>query len=106
MDEGRLGDAGVGVLALATLALSAGITQFGTMAWLIGLGFGAAGAGLLYQSLKSELSPSEDRGFFITLVLAPEGASMDYTDGYMRQIEALEKLLRAIQSAKPDAGLR
>jgi multidrug efflux pump len=49
--------------------------------------FGAAA--LLYQSLKSELSPLEDRGFFITLVLAPEGASMDYTDGYMREVEKM-----------------
>src|SRR6185295_605169 len=48
-----------------------------------------ASAALLYRSLKSELSPLEDRGFFITLVVAPEGASMDYTDGYMRQIEGL-----------------
>ena len=48
-----------------------------------------AGAFLLLNSLKSELSPLEDRGFFITLVLAPEGASMDYTDGYMRQVEAM-----------------
>ena len=53
---------------------------------------------LLYQSLKSELSPSEDRGFFITLVLAPEGASMDYTDGYMRQIEALYAKVPEIKS--------
>jgi len=48
-----------------------------------------AGAALLYQSLKSELSPLEDRGFFITLVLAPEGASVDYTDGYMREVEKM-----------------
>ena len=46
-------------------------------------------ATLLYRSLKSELSPMEDRGFFITLVLAPEGATMDYTDGYMRQVEKM-----------------
>ena len=49
----------------------------------------AAGAVAVYKTLKSELSPIEDRGFFITIVLAPEGASMDYTDGYMRQIEGI-----------------
>ena len=49
----------------------------------------AAGAVATHQSLKSELSPIEDRGFFITLVLAPEGASMDYTDAYAREVEAL-----------------
>ena len=46
-----------------------------------------ASAVLLYQSLKSELSPLEDRGFFLSLIIAPEGASLDYTDGYMRQVE-------------------
>ena len=49
----------------------------------------AAGAVATHQSLKSELSPIEDRGFFITLVLAPEGASLDYTDAYAREVEAL-----------------
>ncbi len=47
---------------------------------------GRRSAALLYRSLKSELSPLEDRGFFLALVVAPEGASLDYTDGYMREI--------------------
>jgi multidrug efflux pump len=55
-------------------------------------------AALLYRSLKSELSPLEDRGFFISLVVAPEGASMDYTDGYMRQMEALFAKVPEIRS--------
>jgi multidrug efflux pump len=57
-----------------------------------------ATAALLYRTLKSELSPLEDRGFFITLVVAPEGASMDYTDGYMRQIEGLFSKVPEIRS--------
>ena len=57
-----------------------------------------ASAALLYRSLKSELSPLEDRGFFITLVIAPEGASMDYTDGYMREIEGLFAKVPEIKS--------
>jgi multidrug efflux pump len=52
----------------------------------------------LYKSLKSELSPLEDRGFFITLVLAPEGASMDYTDGYMREVEKMFAQVPEIRS--------
>jgi multidrug efflux pump len=56
------------------------------------------GAALLYQSLKSELSPLEDRGFFITLVLAPEGASIDYTDRYMREVEKLFSQVPEIRS--------
>ena len=49
----------------------------------------AAGAGLLFKSLKSELSPLEDRGFFIGAAIAPEGASMSYTDGYARLLERI-----------------
>src|SRR6185503_8927022 len=55
-------------------------------------------AALLYQSLKSELSPLEDRGFFLSLIIAPEGASMDYTDGYMRQVEAMFAKVPEIRS--------
>ncbi len=59
--------------------------------WLVALAFfvvAAAGVAIL-KTLRSELSPSEDRGFFISLVLAPEGASLSYTDEYMRAIEKL-----------------
>ena len=68
--------------------------------WAIGLAFVlvVASAALLYRSLKSELSPLEDRGFFITLVVAPEGASMDYTDRYMREIEGLFAKVPEIKS--------
>ncbi len=55
-------------------------------------------AALLYSSLKSELSPLEDRGFFLALVIAPEGASMDYTDGYMRQMEGMFAKVPEIKS--------
>ncbi|WP_137936246.1 efflux RND transporter permease subunit [Chitinivorax sp. B] len=47
------------------------------------------GAGWLYLQLPSELSPTEDRGFFITVVVAPDGASFDYTDRYTRQLEGI-----------------
>jgi multidrug efflux pump len=69
-------------------------------AWAVVLVFVlvVSSATLLYRSLKSELSPLEDRGFFITLVVAPEGASMDYTDGYMRQIEAMFAKVPEIKS--------
>ena len=68
--------------------------------WAVALGFVlvVAAATLLYRSLKSELSPLEDRGFFLTLVVAPEGASMDYTDAYMRQIEGMFAKVPEIKS--------
>ena len=57
-----------------------------------------AGAVAMLVTLKDELSPQEDRGFFISLVLAPEGASLDYTDGYMRQIERMFSQVPEIRS--------
>jgi multidrug efflux pump len=67
------------------------LTRLLALRWVVVLVFvlvAAAGA-LLYKTLRSELSPLEDRGFFIALVIAPEGASVDYTDGYVRQLEGL-----------------
>jgi multidrug efflux pump len=57
--------------------------------WVLGIIFLAvlAGAVATYASLKKELSPLEDRGFFLSWILAPEGASMDYTDDNVRAVE-------------------
>ena len=41
----------------------------------------------LFGRLPEELVPTEDRGTAFGIVLAPEGATLDYTDRYMRQIE-------------------
>lgn len=46
-------------------------------------------------SLRQELTPSEDRAAVLLSVQAPQGASLDYTDGKMREIEALVEPLRA-----------
>ncbi|MCX7108868.1 MAG: efflux RND transporter permease subunit [Proteobacteria bacterium] len=48
----------------------------------------AGAAVLLFNSLNAELSPVEDRGNIFAVVSAPEGATLDYTDGYARQIES------------------
>ena len=58
----------------------------------------AVAGGLIYKTLRAELSPLEDRGFFISLVLAPEGASLDYTDRYVRQLEGLLSQVPEIRS--------
>jgi multidrug efflux pump len=42
---------------------------------------------VLLKSLPSELVPVEDRGVAFGVVLAPEGATLDYTDRYMKEIE-------------------
>ena len=58
----------------ATLGVAAGVSAL---------------AVLLLQIVPSEYAPREDRGVFMTLMRAPEGASFDYTDRYARQIEAI-----------------
>jgi multidrug efflux pump len=50
----------------------------------------ALGAGM-FLTLKSELSPLEDRGFFLGVMVAPEGATMNYTDAYARLWEDMYK---------------
>ncbi len=44
---------------------------------------------VLYGRLKHELIPDDDRGFFLVIASAPEGSSLEYTDGYVRQIEQI-----------------
>ncbi len=44
---------------------------------------------VLFRSLKSELVPDDDRGYFIVFTTAPEGSSLEYMDGYQRQIEQI-----------------
>ena len=57
-----------------------------------------AGAGLLFRSLKREFVPPEDRGWFLTLVIAPEGSSLAYTDGYQRRAEAILGRTKGVDS--------
>ncbi|MGD2215099.1 MAG: efflux RND transporter permease subunit [Gemmatimonadales bacterium] len=58
--------------------------------WVIG---GAVATVLLavvvFRALEREFVPPEDRGFFVVITVAPEGATLAYTDGYQRQIEAV-----------------
>ncbi len=59
---------------------------------LVGLGV-AGGSVYFFQHLHSELAPVEDRGGIMNFGIAPEGATMEYTDTYGRQIV---KLLEAV----------
>jgi multidrug efflux pump len=47
----------------------------------------ACSSALLIMSLKSELSPVEDRGTIISIIISPEGATIGYTDRYLKQVE-------------------
>ena len=44
---------------------------------------------VLFLSLKREFVPPDDRGFFFTFVVAPEGSTVSYTDEYMKRIEGI-----------------
>jgi len=65
------------------------------------LALGAAAAlssYLLFITLKAELSPVEDRGIVIGIMLAPEGSTMAYTDKYASQIEDFYKTVPEIRN--------
>src|SRR5437867_1485999 len=46
-------------------------------------------AAVLFSRLKSEFVPQDDRGYFIVFAQGPEGATLEYTDGYVRQVEEI-----------------
>ncbi len=57
--------------------------------WVIIVGFVlvALSCVVLLKALKSELAPVEDRGIILGVFLGPDGATLDYTEKYARQIE-------------------
>ena len=55
---------------------------------MVGLAVAGAG-GWFFQQLKTELAPYEDQGTFLGIGIAPEGATVEYTDGFARRMEAL-----------------
>ena len=59
--------------------------------WIVVVGFVAVAVacGVLLKTLKSELAPVEDRGIILGVFLGPDGATLDYTEKYGRQIEAI-----------------
>ena len=59
--------------------------------WIVMLAFVliALSSVVLLKSLKSELSPVEDRGVIHGVFLGPEGATLDYTDKYAKQLEGI-----------------
>jgi multidrug efflux pump len=66
------------------------------------IGIGAlltASAYFLFTNLKREFVPPDDRGFFFTFVVAPEGASVEYTDGYLKQLEAIVEKTKDVRSS-------
>ena len=65
---------------------------------MILVGLGVAGAGYpLFHGLTSELAPYEDQGIIRLFFIAPEGATIDYTDRYARRFEPIVETI-------PEAG--
>ncbi len=42
-----------------------------------------------FRALEREFVPSEDRDYFIVFSIAPEGSTMEFTDRYQREVEAI-----------------
>jgi multidrug efflux pump len=57
-----------------------------------------ASAVLVFNSLKREFVPPEDRGWFFSFIIAPEGSSLAYTDEYQRRAEAIQSKTKGINS--------
>jgi multidrug efflux pump len=57
-------------------------------AWVLGgMVVILAGLVLLFNALPKELAPQEDQGLVIGFATAPEGATIDYTDKYAKEME-------------------
>ena len=67
--------------------------------WLVMAGFVvvAASCGLLLKALKSELAPIEDRGVILGVFSGPDGATLDYTEKYARQLEGIYSQTRDVE---------
>ncbi len=60
----------------------------------------SAAAYLIFEQIPQEFAPTEDRGVFLTVLMAPEGATIDYTRGYLLEVE--NKLHPYIESGEID----
>ena len=58
----------------------------------------AGGAVFLFKGLKREFVPPEDRGWFLTFAIAPEGSTLEYTDAYQRRLEEILGRTEGIES--------
>ena len=48
-------------------------------------------AGLVFVRIKREFIPADDRGYFFTNIVGPEGASVAYMKGYVNQADSILK---------------
>jgi multidrug efflux pump len=60
---------------------------------------------LLFRALPSEFLPVEDRAVILTIMLAPEGSTLDYTLGYVKQVEQIMLSQPEVERAISVVGL-
>ena len=67
--------------------------------WIVILAFAvvAGACFFLLKSLKSELAPVEDRGVILGVFVGPEGATLDYSDKYARQLENIYRNTKDVE---------
>ncbi len=66
---------------------------------VVGLALAVTGGAVFaFRGLKREFVPPEDRGWFFNFIIAPEGSSLAYTDGYQRQAEAILAKTKGVAS--------
>lgn len=75
------------------------------MVLLIGVSSLAASWALLKYTLKTEFFPPEDKGAFVVNIEAPQGATMDYMNEYLRQAEEAMAGVPEIQTYFAAIGL-
>jgi multidrug efflux pump len=64
-----------------------------------------ASIGLLFRFLPSELVPVEDRGLVFNVISAPEGSTLEYTDRYVRRVEAIYQNVPEVETMFTAVGL-
>ena len=87
-------------LQALTRGYQAVLTRMLALRWLVLIfAFGAIAAMLmLFRTLPSELSPTEDRGVIVSIGIGPEGSTPAYFDRYAKQVEGIYAKLPELAS--------
>ena len=95
-----------GMLNAVTAAYKRGLQIALQRRWMVMAAYGLVIGGLLLLGLtiKKELAPIEDRGLIFTMVSGPDGASLDYTEKYTKQIEQIAKGIKEVDRVFIIAG--
>ncbi|GAA4328998.1 efflux RND transporter permease subunit [Pigmentiphaga soli] len=73
--------------------------------WVVALGLAVGASSVpLFQTIKSELSPVEDRGAIYGRVTSPQGATVGYTTDYLRRIEQIYADIPEMEAHQAVAG--